>query len=316
MLLINLGSFSGNLLLGIAVIRNPSLRKNVANMYILMLAFSDFLLSLLCIPISVASLVLEKWPFNNFVCQLQGFWILLTCAISLQASAATAVNRYFRVVRSRALYQKIFNAKTTKIAMAIVCIVGLFAPRPYFIAGHKYAFHPAKAFCAHNAESLYKGYGAYLVLFYVAIPLIVIITCYTRVFIVVRRHNFRMRARSQPKPSIDSPPLSVDEVNITYTLLVVVTGFLACWTPVVVIDMIDFINAEWKLKRQVYLSYTCFAFASASINPVIYGIMNRPFRAEYARILTPVKLWSCQNDVKADSESELKMTTLKRASQP
>lgn len=75
-----------------------------------------------------------------------------------------------------------------------------------------------------------------------------------------------MRARSQSKPSIDSP-LSVDEVNITYTLLVVVTGFMACWTPVVVIDMIDFINAEWKLKRQVYLSYTCFAFASGLSTP-------------------------------------------------
>lgn len=184
MLLINLGSFSGNLL-GIVVIRNPNLCKNVANMYIVMLAFSDFLLSLLCIPFSVASLFLGKWPFNNFVCQLQGFWILLTCAISLQTLAATAVNRYFRVVRSRTLYQKIFNAKTTKTAIAIVCIMGLFAPLPYFIAGHEYAFHPAKAFCAHNAESLYKGYGAYLVLFYVAIPLIVIITCYTRVFIQV-----------------------------------------------------------------------------------------------------------------------------------
>ncbi|XP_078348079.1 melatonin receptor type 1B-B-like [Oculina patagonica] len=305
MLLINLGSFTGNLLLGIAVIKNPTLRKNVPNMYIVMLAFSDFLLSLLGIPFSVASLIVGKWPFNNFVCQFQGFWILFMCAASLQILAVTAVNRYFRVVRSRALYQKIFNSKTTKTAIAIVCIMAFFAPLPYFFAGHAFSFHPAKAFCAHNAVSLHKGYGAYLVLFYVAIPLITIITCYTRVFVAVRRHNlnfrFRMRTRSQSKQSTDSR-LSVEEVNITYTLLVVVTGFMACWTPVVVIDMIDFINANWKLKRQVYLSYTCFAFASASLNPVIYGIMNRSFRAEYARILAPFKFWSSQSDFKVDSE--------------
>ena len=33
------------------------------------------------------------------------------CAVSLQTLVVTAVNRYFRVVRSRALYQKLFNMK-------------------------------------------------------------------------------------------------------------------------------------------------------------------------------------------------------------
>ena len=314
MLLINLSAFVGNLLLGIAVFKNPNLRT-ITNIYIVTLAFSDFLLSLLGIPFTVASLILGSWPFNNFVCQLQGFCILLMCAISLQTLAVTAVNRYFRVVRSRSLYLKIFNAKTTKITISFVWIMALFAPLPYVVSGHEFSFHPAKAFCAHNAESLYKGYGAYLVLVFVAIPLIIIITCYTRVFLTVRKHNlnfrFRIRrTRSQSEPSIDGC-LSVDEVNITYTLLVVVCGFLACWTPVVVIDMIDFINADWTLKRQVYVSYTCFAFASASLNPVIYGIMNRSFRAEYARILASLKLWSSHSHHGPDdnNDGELKMTT-------
>ncbi|XP_020621293.1 melatonin receptor type 1A-like [Orbicella faveolata] len=311
MLLINLSAFAGNLLLGIAVFINPNLRT-ITNIYIVTLAFSDFLLSLLGIPFTVASLIVGSWPYNNFVCQLQGFCILLMCAISLQTLAVTAVNRYFRVVRSRALYLKIFNFKTTKITIAFVWIMALFAPLPYVVSGHEFSFHPAKVFCAHNAESLYKGYGAYLVLFFVAIPLIIIITCYTKVFLAVRKHNLnfqiRIRSGSQSKPSIDGC-LSVDEVNITYTLLVVVCGFLACWTPVVVVDMIDFINADWKLKRQVYVSYTCFAFASASLNPVIYGIMNRSFRAEYARILSSLKLWSSHDHPEANNDGELKMST-------
>ena len=317
MLLINLSAFAGNLLLGIAVIKNPNLRT-ITNIYIVTLAFSDFLLSLLGIPFTVASLIVGIWPFNNFVCQLQGFCILLMCAISLQTLAVTAVNRYFRVVRSRSLYLKIFNVKTTKITVAFVWIMALIAPLPYVVSGHEFFFHPAKVFCAHNAESLYKGYGAYLVLFFVAIPLIIIITCYTRVFMTVRKHNlnfrFRIRSRSQrSKPSIDGC-LSVDEVNITYTLLVVVCAFLVCWTPVVVVDMIDFINADWKLKRQVYVSYTCLAFASASLNPVIYGIMNRSFRAEYARILAPLKLWSSYNHPETNDGDELEMTATQRLS--
>ena len=292
--LINLASLTGNLLLGIAVIKNPNLRRTVPNMYIMTLAASDFLMSLLGIPFSVASLMIGKWPFNNFTCQLQGFWILLMCAVSLQTLAVTAVNRYFRVVRSRAQYQKIFNMKTTKITIAILWIMAFFAPLPYVVAGHEFFFHTGKVFCAHNAESLYDGYGAYLVLVYVAIPLIIIITCYTKVFIVVRKHNLnfrsRIRTRTQSCASSSDGCLSVEEVNVTYTLLVVVIGFLTCWTPVLVIDLIDFINADWTLKRQVYVSYTCFGFASTSLNPIIYGIMNRSFRAAYVNIFASWKI--------------------------
>jgi len=289
MLLINFASFAGNLLLGIAVIKNPNLRRTVPNMYIITLAVSDFLMSLLGIPFSVASLIVGKWPLNNFVCQFQGFWILLMCAVSLQTLAVTAVNRYFRVVRSRTLYQKFFNMKTTRVTIVILWIMAFLAPLPYVAAGHEFFFHTGKVFCAHDAESLLHGYGAYLVLCYVAIPLIVIITCYTRVFIAVRKHNLKFQLRRKRHDRPTEGTLSVDEVNITYVLLVVVIGFLTCWTPVMVIDMIDFINADWKLKRQVYVSYTCFGFASTSLNPVIYGIMNRSFRAEYLSILSSLK---------------------------
>ena len=313
LLLINFTSFSGNLLLGISVIKNPNLRRTVPNMYIITLAVSDFLMSLLGIPFSLASLMTGKWPFNNFICQLQGFWILLMCAVSLQTLAVTAVNRYFRVVRSRASYQRIFSMKKTKITIAILWIMALFAPLPYVVAGPEFFFHTGKVFCAHNAESLYEGYGAYLVLVYVAIPLIIIITCYTRVFIAVRKHNlnfrFRIRQRStnnttRNNTSLDSSGiLSVEEVNVTYILLVVVISFLTCWTPVLIIDMIDFINGDWKLKRQVYVSYTCFGFASTALNPIIYGIMNRSIRAEYLRILTPVRFWSSLSQSSLQSAS-------------
>ena len=306
LLLINFVSFSGNLLLGIAVINNPNLRRTVPNMYIITLALSDLLMSLPGIPFSVASLIVGKWPFNDFFCQLQGFWILLMCAVSLQTLAVTAVNRYFRVVRSRALYQKLFKMKTTKVTIVILWSMALFAPLPYVVAGHKFFFHTGKVFCAHDFESLNRGYGAYLVVVYVAIPLIIIITCYTKVFIAVREHNLNFQSRFR------AIRLSVDEVNVTYMLLAVVVGFLTCWIPVLTIDLIDFLNGDWKLKRQVYVSYTCFGFASTSLNPVIYAIMNRSFRAEYLRILAALKSWTSKSDSDARDDRKNEGTKINR----
>ncbi|XP_067040834.1 melatonin receptor type 1C-like [Acropora muricata] len=304
--LINFASFFGNLLLGIAVVRNPTLRRTVPNMYIINLAVSDFLMSLVGIPLSLAALIVGEWPFNNFICQVQGFWILLMCAASLQTLAVTAVNRYVRVVRSRSLYQKLFNFKTTKVTIVILWFMALFAPLPYAFAGHEYIFHTGKVFCAHNPASLDDGYGAYLVLVFVAVPLIIILICYTKVFLTVRKHNLSFRYRNQGKGirSTSESSLSVEEVNVTYVLLVVVTGFLTCWTPVLVIDLIDFINADWKLKREVYVSYTCFGWASTSLNPIIYGIMNRSFRAEYLRILAPLK--ACRSNLPSRSSRSVR----------
>ncbi|XP_015767339.1 PREDICTED: melatonin receptor type 1C-like [Acropora digitifera] len=304
--LINFASFFGNLLLGIAVVRNPTLRRTVPNMYIINLAVSDFLMSLVGIPLSLAALIVGEWPFNNFICQVQGFWILLMCAVSLQTLAVTAVNRYVRVVRSRSLYQKLFNFKTTKVTIGAVWFMALFAPLPYAFAGHKYIFHTAKVFCAHNPASLDDGYGAYLVLVFVAVPLIIILICYTKVLLTVRKHNLSFRSRNQVRGicSTSENSLSVEEVNVTYVLLVVVIGFLTCWTPVLVIDLIDFINADWKLKREVYVSYTCFGWASTSLNPIIYGIMNRSFRAEYLRILAPLK--ACRSNLPSRSSRSVR----------
>ena len=176
-------------------------------------------------------------------------------------------------------------------------------------------------FCAHDAESLHEGYGAYLVLVYILIPLIVIVTCYTRVFIAVRKHNRATFQQSRIHPQREQPAthmsgtlrLSVDEVNITYMLLVVVIGFITCWIPVMVIDIIDFVNADWKLKRQVYVSYTCFGFASTSLNPVIYGIMNRSFRAEYSRILTLFKSRILGSELNAHRTNQVQAATVQNA---
>ena len=283
-LLIDLTAFLGNLMVLTAVSRNSNLRRTIPNMYIITLALSDFLMSITGVPFTVASVMLGRWPFGNFVCQFQGFCVLLMCAVSLQSLALTAINRYYRIARSQVQYRKIFTLKSTKIMIAVFWAMAIFAPLPYVVADHKFFFHPGKAFCAHDIESLLKGYGAFLVLFYVTIPLLIIVICYSKVFFTVRKHNANLHHRQ----GTESNParLTVEEIDLTYTLTCVVLGFLICWTPVVTVDMIDFVNRDWLLPRPVYVAYTCFGYASTVVNPIIYGIRNRAFRKEYYNIFT------------------------------
>ena len=282
---IGLLAFLGNLMVLIAVTKNARLRRKVPNVYIITLAVSDFLMPITGISFTFISVMLGKWSFNSIVCQFQGFCILLMCAVSLQSLALTAVNRYYRIARSQAEYQKIFTLKSTKIMISILWIIAIFAPLPYVVANQEFFFHPGKVFCTHNLESLLKGYGAFLVLFYVTVPLVVIVICYSKVFITIRHHNSVSVSRLREN-SASSARLSVEEIDLTYTLFFVVLGFLVCWTPVLIIDMIDFVNKDWLLPRAAYFAYTCCGFGSTAVNPIIYGIRNRSFRKEYYNILT------------------------------
>ena len=224
-LLIDLTAFLGNLMVLIAVSRNSNLRRTIPNMYIITLALSDFLMSITGISFTMVSVMLGIWPFGHFVYQFYGFWVLVMCAVSLQSLALTAINRYYLIARSQVQYRKIFTLKSTKIMIAVLWVMAVFAPLSYVVADHKFFFHPGKAICMHDLESLLRGYGIFLSL-YVAVPLFIIVTCYSKVFIAVRKHSFNLHHRQ----GIGSNParLTVEEIDLTYTSTCVVFGFLIC----------------------------------------------------------------------------------------
>ena len=63
--------------------------------------------------------------------------------------------------------------------------------------------------------------------------------------------------------------LSLEDIKVTKILFATVVGFIICWTPVLVIDIVDgFLGAEWELTRGTYYMYTIFGITSSTINPV------------------------------------------------
>ena len=70
--LIHLIALFGNTLLCIAFLKNKHLRS-VTNKFVLTLAFSDIVMSLICMPLSEGSLIAGEWIFGDLLCDIQGF---------------------------------------------------------------------------------------------------------------------------------------------------------------------------------------------------------------------------------------------------
>ena len=96
--------------------------------------------------------------------------------------------------------------------------------------------------------------------------------------------------------------INVEEVRVTKALCASVLGFSLCWGPIATIDMVDSITQhQLGIPRQVFMLYIYLGFGSCSINPVIYGVMNRAFRAEFLRVLA---FWRKTNKVEPSQTAE------------
>ena len=286
MLIIDASAFAGNLLVCCAVYRNRNLRT-VTNMYVVSLAISDGLMATLCIPFSIVLLVTGEWPFGFEVCQFYGFFCFFFTMISLLLMTATAVNRYFCVVKPN-VYRRFFKVKPTYVSIVvIVALAASGAGLSLIFRWATYTLHYGKVLCLlqFRIPLVEKSYLLALHVFYMVIPIGVISWAYYNIFKTIKQHKREVNSSHLRR----APSSNVQEIKITKSLFASVVGFALCWGPVIVINLLRaYTEHKLAIPRPVFLMNVYLAFGSSAINPVIYGIMNSAFRTEFFRVLT---LW-------------------------
>ena len=292
MILINFLAFTGNLMVCWAVYCNQRLRT-IPNIYVVTLAISDALMAVLCMPMSIVLLITGEWPFSGDVCHFQGFFCFFCALYSLLLMTATAVNRYFRVVKP-SLYRRHFKVKSTFLSIVVITLFAALGAGLSLIAQWAtFIVHYGKVICFMEFETpqIDMGYMAFLDVFYIAVPIGIISFTYYTIFKTIKEHNREMKTTRR----VATLSINVEEIRITKALFATVLGFCLCWGPIATIDMVDsYTEHKLAIPRQVFMLYIYLGFGSCSINPVIYGVMNRAFRAEFLRVLT---FWRRTNEV-------------------
>lgn len=296
LIFINALALFGNTLVVIAFLWKPRLR-NITNTFIIALCMSDIVMALFPMPMSAGALMFGDWPFGEIVCTVQGFMVNFLAFVSLQIMALTAVNRFYKI-KKPIKCNVIFTYRNTILMILGACLVSLCVSISIlFTAQNDYvfAFHPGKIICvAVNVAKVYSMiYTAVSSLFFVILPAIVIVVCYTKVFRKLREHNQRLNFRIGQVHELQPDAVNIRresqlsrlEFLISRTLFGTVFGFFVCWIPCFGIDIEDIMIHEY-LDRRVYLVYMYLAYSSSAINPLIYGILNPSFRREFFKVLS------------------------------
>lgn len=264
----------GNALTLYVIWRNKNLR-NATNYFIASSSVSDLALGLCSEPLFIAALILSKWPFNDAACQYQGYVAVSMSCVSIQTLAWTAFSRYVKVVKVNG--STWFTKKKIIFAMMFIWGSCFLSPAPYVIFGESFVFHPAKFFCYFTLDDVW--FTAMLMSIYVAIPTMAIVYFYSKVFIKISQHSTRLER------SRNDSAMNVEEIKVTRSLVVIVFAFMLCWTPVLIIDLVDTARGTWSLPRDAYLAYTYLATLSTCVNPFIYGFTNPPLRKAYIEVM-------------------------------
>lgn len=283
-LLMNVVSLTGNLLVCLAVYKNPRLRTTT-NLYIISLAVSDLLSATFVKPFTAGVLITRKWPFGKFYCYIQAFLVNFGLFVSTSVMGLTAFNRYVRINRTN-IYDSIFSQQKSRAILASLCVfIALYIALPHFVGFQDFAFVPEYAAChiTHRSQAGMIVHYSIVVFFFLIFPFSVATFCYVRVFRAIKRHNLEVVPGLQS--SIRNARITTQEIKTSKSLFVVVLGFGMCWIPAWIVAIIMRFCLIPSLPREFYLTHTALVFLSSSTNVFIYAGMNNSFKAEFRRLL-------------------------------
>lgn len=278
-------SIAGNAFVFLAFYRNRRLRT-ITNFYVFSLAIADIMVAIFVSPFYIVASGLRRWPFDFDLCQFTGFLSVYWTEVSLSVLTMTSINRYFCVVKPQ-LYPIFFTKKKTVFSILFIWIVMLISSITFVVTTPViYRWDQNSLYCRgtyHRRTEVTKTILACCIL----LPMSLVIFCYGSVYRVVKQHKTAivpsLQAANRPGT------ITAHDIRTSRVLFFAVLGFCFSWTPHAVISILES-GFQMSIPSSAKSIPAIFAFISAWINPVIYGVMNRAVQKEFRNII------SCQKD--------------------
>lgn len=282
MCLFILTGIPGNFLVCYLVRRTRRLRT-VTNLIISNLAVADLGMCLFNIPVSLVTVIYNRWVLTDFVCQIAGFTNSLFLFEALWSLALVSISRYWCIVQP-GKFSAIFTRRRTLAMITATWILSLLCALPPLFDWSKYVFTVGKSTCYFNLNEHFP-YTIILAIVVFILPYILITVPYYRIFRFIRGHSRRMSINSISASFRKATRSTFQDFKVTKLLLVVVCVFVACWTPHIIVNLMNGFGIIQSIPRILNAMSTFLTFLSSSCNPFIYGLMNNKFRKGFRAVL-------------------------------
>lgn len=274
-----------NVLVCFVVHRNRLLRQQFSSVFIVNLAVCDLLMAILAMPFSLTALLHSSWPFGGFLCHFTGFTNQIFGISAILTLAMISIDRFYAVIKPLKYRAKMTMQKAIWSIVYVWIQALIFSVVP--AANKWYVFNEKYLFCTFTfRDETEIVFTSCLYLFNFGLPLLVMLVAYYKIFKVARLHSQRIAPAVFTLGTFGITKLvnirketgRQREAKAARKILVVIAAFLCCNAPYTTIRLLELTKGNIELPHSVTISAKWLNFLKSSLNPIIYGLLQRRFR--------------------------------------
>ena len=291
--------FLGNAVVCLIVYQKPAMRSAI-NLLLATLAFSDIMLSLLCMPFTAVTVATWDWTFGRSFCRISImlYWLFVLEGVSILL--IISVDRFLIIVQR----QDKLTPHRAKVLIAGSWMLSLCVSLPSVVgwkrgaAGIGSTWAP-QCVLGYTESKADRGYTVVLAVSVFFVPFTVMLFCYMCILNTVRRNTLRihnhtsehsclpalnqigkMRSNGQQRP----PQVKVDmsfKTRAFTTILILFVGFSVCWLPHTIITLLAVFSHQSYYSSVFYpisIGALWLSYLKTVFNPIIYCWRIRKFR--------------------------------------
>ncbi|KAA0725157.1 Melanopsin-A Mammalian-like melanopsin [Triplophysa tibetana] len=287
----------GNFLVMYAFCKSRSLRTP-ANMFIINLAVTDFLMCVTQTPTFFTTSMHKRWIFGEKGCELYAFCGALFGICSMITLMIIAVDRYIVITRPLASIG-VMSRKRALVILAAAWLYSMCWSLPPFFGWSAYVPEGLLTSCSWDYMTFSPSVRAYTMLLFIFvffIPLFVIMYCYFFIFRAIRDTNRavgKINGEVGFKDSIKKFHRMKNEWKMAKIALIVIMLYVISWSPYSCVALTAFAGYADMLTPYMNSVPAVIAKASAIHNPIIYAITHPKYRSAIAKYIPCLGVLLC-----------------------
>ncbi|XP_019951007.1 neuropeptide Y receptor Y2, like [Paralichthys olivaceus] len=277
----------GNSLVIYVIYRFKTLRT-VTNFFIANLAVADLLVNTLCLPFTLVYTLQEEWKFGSTLC------FLLPYAQGLAVHVSTVTLNVIALDRHRCIVYHLETRMRKDVCFGVIALTWvlsavLASPLAIFREYSSLTLEPGPSIQVCTEKWPGKStdgtvYSISMLILQYFLPLSIISFAYARIWSKLRGHVSPAETCGNSSASSDRHRRRRKTTKMLVTMVVV---FAVSWLPFHAFQLATDIDSTVLDMRDYRLLYTVFhvvAMCSTFANPLLYGWMNRNYRAAFLAV--------------------------------
>uniref|UniRef100_A0A3Q3WCI1 Neuropeptide Y receptor type 2 n=1 Tax=Mola mola TaxID=94237 RepID=A0A3Q3WCI1_MOLML len=277
----------GNSLVIYVIYRFKTLRT-VTNFFIANLAVADLLVNMLCLPFTLVYTLQGEWKFGSTLC------LLLPYAQGLAVHVSTVTLNVIALDRHRCIVYHLETRMRKDVCFGVIALTWvlsavLASPLAIFREYSSLTLEPGLTILVCTERWPGKStdgtiYSISMLILQYFLPLSIISFAYARIWSKLRSH---VSPAESVGGGITGSERHRRRRKTTKMLVTMVVVFAVSWLPFHAFQLATDIDSKVLDMRDYRLLYTIFhvvAMCSTFANPLLYGWMNRNYRAAFLAV--------------------------------